>query len=173
MGHSIGAHIAGIVAEMFLQLMLEFIIQIRSLLHANYDINEIQRPKESNNQSGFSHLDQENRHSLDFGLIGIIVAVDAAGTFYRKPFPDGKIYRVKPGYAIYTSVIHTNASIYGLEWLMGDADFFPDGGVVQSFCGSIFSVLPIWDSISKHFGNCFKIFIFLRINLLISRYLFT
>lgn len=92
-GHSLGAHIATIMIEMFNNL-------------------------------------------TEYPRVAILVAVDPAGTYYRSDKgKDLQFYgRLRKGVAGYTMVIHTNAYIYGWEAVLGDADFFPNGGTFQPYC---------------------------------------
>jgi pancreatic triacylglycerol lipase len=104
-GHSMGAHIATTIIEMF------------------------------NNQTNHSQ-------------VAILIALDPAGTYYRSD-KGKKIQsygRLRKGVAGYTMVIHTNAYIYGWEAVLGDADFFPNGGKFQPYCVQTY----------KYFGDIYK-----------------
>lgn len=87
----------------------------------------------------FYHADIEwapmvEEEVMDYGLCGNILGVDPAGPSYREMKHDRLDRRIRPGLAIYTMIIHTNAGTYGLEQLLGDSDFYPDGGMYQPCC---------------------------------------
>lgn len=143
-GHSVGAHICGIIAELFRSEMHKYIQFKRE--------REREREQESHeplaayanrrkSRAKYYHENDAGRDELDYGVIGAVIGVDPAGPLYKGKRVVGGIFLLKPGYAIYTMIIHTNAGVYGLDLLSGDADFFPDGGVFQPYCGDMFSFL--------------------------------
>ncbi|XP_058122859.1 phospholipase A1-like [Anopheles ziemanni] len=88
-GHSLGAHIAGITAQ-----------RVRS------------------------------------GKIAYIVGLDPASPLFRVKKPDE---RLSPDDAKYVEIIHTNGKALGFYANIGQADFYPNGGVTQPGCGISFT----------------------------------
>lgn len=155
-GHSIGAHIAAMISRKFINHKLK-LIESRRMKERNafilaegqtefekytyrLNVRKRQQAKEMNASEThgniFYHADYLEIivDDIDFGLIGIIIGVDPAGPSYRNEREEVLRRSLRPRLAIYSSVIHTNAGIYGLEKLSADADFFPDSGIYQPFC---------------------------------------
>ncbi|XP_052897772.1 phospholipase A1-like [Anopheles moucheti] len=88
-GHSLGAHIAGIAAK-----------KVRS------------------------------------GKIGYIVGLDPASPLFRLKKPDD---RLSADDAQYVEIIHTNGKALGFFTNIGQADYYPNGGVRQPGCGLSFT----------------------------------
>ncbi|XP_076273026.1 phospholipase A1-like [Rhynchophorus ferrugineus] len=65
------------------------------------------------------------------GSLGAIVGMDPAGPLYFESFPES---RLSSGDAKYVQAIHSNARMLGVNYNMADADFWPNGGIVQPGC---------------------------------------
>lgn len=128
-GHSLGAHIAGIIANVFQQKA------VAQKAASRIEGNETKVEKTKRKMSLLSKNSvAEIKENLQYEQIGVVVGVDPAGLLYRNVKNDGDEFRLRKGYAIYTMIIHTNALIYGLEDVIGDADYFPNGGIFQPCC---------------------------------------
>lgn len=66
------------------------------------------------------------------GFINKIVALDPAGPLFSFPLSS---YRLDASDARYVEVIHTNGGLLGILEPLGDADFYPNGGMRQPGCG--------------------------------------
>lgn len=153
-GHSVGVHIGGIISDMFKKTRLTFIQKSRVHMKTcmknlacafslvNYKIGipnvniGVDRSILDRGKSPFIHNVRYGfeEELVDYGLIGILVGGDPAGPSYRDNMPLEPVYRVRAGLAIYSMIIHSNATLYGLEFLVGDSDFFPYGGISQPCC---------------------------------------
>lgn len=141
-GHSIGGHICGIVADMFKRLFFEF-IQNNRRIAPPFKLHDPSMVKSKNDSDDSSYF-YSNEHlgdNIHFGLIGIIIGADPAGPYYKDRYQLEIVYVLRHGLSIYTGIIHTNAAIYGSEFLEGDVDYFPDGGVFHSYCAGIIGMI--------------------------------
>lgn len=155
-GHSVGAHIGAIISDMFRNARIEYIAMRRAQFKqrvkrghcrrslvdkknriTNSDIyvapdeeDSFKSPFFHNNKAHFDIL----ADAMDYGLIGVLIGADPAGPWYKNEMPPGPLLRIRPGIAIYTMIIHSNAELLGLELLVGDVDLFPNGGKNQTFC---------------------------------------
>lgn len=66
------------------------------------------------------------------GFISKIIALDPAGPLFAFSLAS---YRMAASDAQYVEVIHTNGGILGIFAPLGDADFYPNGGMRQPGCG--------------------------------------
>lgn len=76
--------------------------------------------------------------------VGRITGLDPAGPLYGKPILVNRTKRLARGDAIFIDVIHTCGGIFGMSQFIGDADFYPNGGVLQPGCN-------LFDFNGKHF----------------------
>ncbi|XP_066155468.1 phospholipase A1 2-like [Euwallacea fornicatus] len=66
------------------------------------------------------------------GKLHSITGLDPAGPLFLEKNPDE---RLNQGDAQYVQVIHTNAGFLGVNYDVGDADYWPNGGMSQPGCG--------------------------------------
>ncbi|XP_076272394.1 pancreatic triacylglycerol lipase-like isoform X2 [Rhynchophorus ferrugineus] len=64
------------------------------------------------------------------GTLGVIVGMDPAGPLFFESSTD----RLNVGDAQYVEAIHTNAQFLGVNYALGDTDFWPNGGYMQAGC---------------------------------------
>lgn len=67
------------------------------------------------------------------GTIQVIMALDPAGPLFSVSDPNQRVAR---GDGVYVEVIHTNRGRLGFSEPIGDADFFPNFGVIMPGCES-------------------------------------
>lgn len=74
------------------------------------------------------------------GKLAIIIGLDPADPLYDESMVQN---RLSPHDANYVQVIHTNGDLFGIEYPMGHADFYPNWGNEQRGCETenIFSFL--------------------------------
>ncbi|XP_050314507.1 phospholipase A1-like [Anthonomus grandis grandis] len=65
------------------------------------------------------------------GAIKVIVGLDPAGPLFLKLFPDR---RLSEDDAQHVQVIHSCAGVLGVDYNVGHADFWPNGGHIQPGC---------------------------------------
>ncbi|XP_053685622.1 pancreatic triacylglycerol lipase-like [Sabethes cyaneus] len=65
------------------------------------------------------------------GLVNTIIALDPAGPL----FSPGQDTAVSPTDGLYVETIMTNAGLLGIDTILGQANFFPNGGRIQPGCG--------------------------------------
>ncbi|XP_066247592.1 phospholipase A1-like [Euwallacea similis] len=66
------------------------------------------------------------------GKLHSITGLDTAGPLFFKNNPNG---RLNQGDAQYVQAVHTNAGFLGVNYDIGDADYWPNGGKSQPGCG--------------------------------------
>ncbi|XP_049778977.1 phospholipase A1-like [Schistocerca cancellata] len=87
-------------------------------------------------------------HSLGAHVVGVIggslsdekkvaflTGLDPAGPGYDDDLKPGNDSMLDKGDAEFVQIIHTNTAVLGYELVLGDADFFPNGGSKQAGCG--------------------------------------
>lgn len=75
-----------------------------------------------------AHLSGFVGKNVKTGLVGTIVGLDPAGPLFTVENADGRIDKED---AAYVEIIHTNDFLAGFPFPIGDADFFPNGGITQ------------------------------------------
>ncbi|XP_076272392.1 pancreatic triacylglycerol lipase-like [Rhynchophorus ferrugineus] len=65
------------------------------------------------------------------GTLGVIVGLDPAGPLFFESDTSG---RLNVGDAQYVEAIHTDGSLFGVNYDVGNIDFWPNGGYVQPDC---------------------------------------
>ncbi|XP_030748654.1 pancreatic triacylglycerol lipase-like [Sitophilus oryzae] len=65
------------------------------------------------------------------GSLAFILGMDPAGVLYFENFPDA---RLSEGDAQYVEAVHTDASLLGVYYSVGNSDFWPNGGKSQPGC---------------------------------------
>lgn len=140
-GHSLGAHVSGIVATLF---WLDYQAMVATDTATTWETvhtettepmfdsttDEVERSTEEPPGISFA-----NHTEIDAAtsLVAVVIALDPAGVEYGDVEDDVGLIKLRNGRALYTLVIHTN-SIYGLTARLGDADFYPNGGRFQWNC---------------------------------------
>lgn len=149
-GHSIGAHIGSIIAELFRDLFYDYIKMKRKQTLAAWIFSVEQAALQNANAQPHAPTMVNQSDERYYGLIGAIVGADPAGPGFNKDIDAKLDNRLRPGLAIYTIAIHTNAKVYGIELLTADADYFSDGGTFQTCCDGVLALLPVMKRISKY-----------------------
>ncbi|XP_050302244.1 phospholipase A1-like [Anthonomus grandis grandis] len=67
------------------------------------------------------------------GTVGVIVGLDPAGPLFFKNLPNHRLSRTD---AKYVHVIHTSRIVFGVNYNVGIADFWANGGRIQNGCES-------------------------------------
>lgn len=146
-GHSLGAHVSGIIATLFwldqqasvngvtvtigedISTMSETMWET-----ASTETTEMLFDTTSEVTAEIENITEATEKQKEAqGLVAVVVALDPAGVEYGDIEDEVGLIRLRNGRAAYTMVIHTN-SIYGLTERMGDADFYPNGGRYQWNC---------------------------------------
>ncbi|XP_033322503.2 pancreatic triacylglycerol lipase-like [Megalopta genalis] len=65
------------------------------------------------------------------GRVEYVVALDPALPEFQSAIKGARVSRDD---AKYVAVIHSNAAVFGFEKAIGDIDFYPNGGAIQSGC---------------------------------------
>ncbi|XP_076272839.1 pancreatic triacylglycerol lipase-like [Rhynchophorus ferrugineus] len=76
------------------------------------------------------------------GTLGVIVGLDPAGPLYF----ESSTSRLNVGDAQYVQAIHTDSSLFGVNYALGNIDFWPNGGNTQPGCLLLANTCSHWRS---------------------------
>lgn len=176
-GHSLGAHVSGIIATLFWLEHQAIVtkphrgdfVEIYPGHSENIAQDTSAGIEASSNEKSTTEIEMSSRGDItekpsivntSHGLVAVLVALDPAGPGYRDIEDNTGLVRLHNGRAVYTLVIHTN-SFYGLTDPVGDADFYPNGGRYQWNCiqratPNIFQRIGKYTSAEKYFNSIYK-----------------
>ncbi|XP_044740824.1 lipase member H-like [Chrysoperla carnea] len=86
------------------------------------------------NKEFLLNLTNFKKSSFNDNKIGRITGLDPAGPLYGIPILINSKKRLTKGDALFVDIIHTCAGVFGMPQIIGDVDFYPNGGSSQPGC---------------------------------------